>query len=46
MLEVCGLTKRYNGIPAVRDVSFTLKPGEDPSATSAPTARAKAPPSR
>jgi ABC-2 type transport system ATP-binding protein len=28
MLEVCGLTKRYNGIPAVQDVSFTLKPGE------------------
>ena len=28
MLEVCGLTKRFNGIPAVQDVSFTLKPGE------------------
>jgi ABC-2 type transport system ATP-binding protein len=28
MLEVCGLTKRFNGIPAVEDVSFTLKPGE------------------
>ena len=28
MLEVCGLTKRFNGIPAVDDVSFTLKPGE------------------
>jgi ABC-2 type transport system ATP-binding protein len=28
MLEVCGLTKRFNGIPVVEDVSFTLKPGE------------------
>lgn len=28
MLEVCGLTKRFNGLPAVEDVSFTLKPGE------------------
>src|SRR5947209_15845619 len=28
MLEVCGLTKRFNGVPAVEDVSFTLKPGE------------------
>jgi ABC-2 type transport system ATP-binding protein len=28
MLEVCSLTKRFNGIPAVEDVSFTLKPGE------------------
>ena len=28
MLEVCGLTKRFNGIPAVEDVSFTLRPGE------------------
>jgi len=28
MLEVCGLTKRYNGIPAVENVSFTIKPGE------------------
>ena len=28
MLEICGLTKRFNGIPAVEDVSFTLKPGE------------------
>src|SRR5258708_8352099 len=28
MLEVCGLTKRFNGIPAVEDVSFPLKPGE------------------
>jgi len=28
MLEVCALTKRFNGIPVVEDVSFTLKPGE------------------
>jgi ABC-2 type transport system ATP-binding protein len=28
MLEVCALTKRFGGIPAVRDVSFTLQPGE------------------
>lgn len=28
MLEICGLTKRFNGIPAVEDVSFTLKAGE------------------
>ena len=28
MLEVCGLTKRFNGIPAVQDVSFTLRQGE------------------
>jgi len=28
MLEICGLTKRFNGIPVVEDVSFTLKPGE------------------
>jgi ABC-2 type transport system ATP-binding protein len=28
MLEVCSLTKRFNGIPVVEDVSFTLKPGE------------------
>src|SRR5271157_4865013 len=28
MLEICNLTKRYNGIPAVEDVSFTIKPGE------------------
>jgi ABC-2 type transport system ATP-binding protein len=28
MLEVCGLTKRFQGIPAVQDVSFTVKPGE------------------
>src|SRR5271157_17759 len=28
MLECCGLTKRFNGIPAVEDVSFTIKPGQ------------------
>ena len=28
MLEICNLTKRYNGIAAVEDVSFTLRPGE------------------
>ena len=28
MLEICGLTKRFNGIPAVENVSFTLQPGE------------------
>jgi ABC-2 type transport system ATP-binding protein len=28
MLEVCSLTKRFNGIPVVEDVSFTLRPGE------------------
>ncbi|MBZ5583297.1 MAG: ABC transporter ATP-binding protein [Acidobacteriia bacterium] len=28
MLEVCGLTKRFDGIPAVQDVSFTIGPGE------------------
>jgi ABC-2 type transport system ATP-binding protein len=28
MLEVCSLTKRFNGIPVVQDVSFTIKPGE------------------
>jgi ABC-2 type transport system ATP-binding protein len=28
MLEICGLTKRFNGIPAVENVSFTLNPGE------------------
>lgn len=28
MLEVCGLTKCYRGIPAVKDVNFTLAPGE------------------
>jgi ABC-2 type transport system ATP-binding protein len=28
MLEVCGLTKRYAGIPAVDNVSFTIRPGQ------------------
>lgn len=28
MLECCAVTKRFNGIPAVEDVSFTLRPGE------------------
>ena len=28
MLEVRNLTKRFNGIPAVEDVSFTIRPGE------------------
>jgi ABC-2 type transport system ATP-binding protein len=28
MFEVCGLTKRFHGVPAVEDVSFTLQPGE------------------
>ena len=28
MLEVRHLTKRYSGIPAVKDVSFTIQPGE------------------
>jgi ABC-2 type transport system ATP-binding protein len=28
MLEVRSLTKRYNGIPAVEDVSFRIAPGE------------------
>ena len=28
MLEICKLWKRYNGIPAVQDVSFTIRPGE------------------
>jgi ABC-2 type transport system ATP-binding protein len=28
MLEIRNLTKRFNGIPAVQDVSFTLHPGE------------------
>ena len=28
MLEIRNLTKRYNGIPAVDNVSFTIKPGE------------------
>ena len=28
MLEVCGLTKKFNGLAAVENVSFTLRPGE------------------
>jgi ABC-2 type transport system ATP-binding protein len=28
MLEICHLTKRYQGITAVDDVSFTIRPGE------------------
>lgn len=28
MLEIRGLTKRFNGIPAVEDVSFSIRPGE------------------
>ncbi len=28
MLEVCSLTKRFTGIPAVEDVSFSIRPGE------------------
>jgi ABC-2 type transport system ATP-binding protein len=28
MLELRGVTKRYSGIPAVRDVSFVARPGE------------------
>ncbi len=28
MLELCHVSKRYSGIPAVDDVSFTAKPGE------------------
>jgi ABC-2 type transport system ATP-binding protein len=28
MFEVCSLTKRFNGIPVVDSVSFTLKPGD------------------
>ena len=28
MLEVRSLTKYYNHTPAIRDVSFTIKPGE------------------
>ncbi len=28
MLEICHLTKRYPGITAVDDVSFTIRPGE------------------
>jgi len=43
MLEVCSLTKRFNGIPVVEDVSFTLRPGEILGYV-APTAPGKAPP--
>ena len=28
MLEIRNLSKRYNGIPAVEDVSFSILPGE------------------
>ena len=28
MLEICNLTKRFHGIAAVEDVSFTIRPGE------------------
>ena len=28
MLEICSLTKRFNGIPAVENVSFRIQPGE------------------
>jgi ABC-2 type transport system ATP-binding protein len=28
MLEICRLSKRFNGIPAVDDVSFVVRPGE------------------
>src|ERR1700688_2036578 len=28
MLEICGLTKRFNGLAVVEDVSFTIRPGE------------------
>jgi ABC-2 type transport system ATP-binding protein len=31
MLEVRNLTKRYNGLPAVHGVNFTLRPGEIPN---------------
>lgn len=28
MLELCGMTKLYSGIPAVTDISFSALPGE------------------
>lgn len=28
MLEICGLTKRFRGVVAVEDVSFSIAPGE------------------
>ena len=28
MLEICNLTKRFQGITAVDNVSFTIRPGE------------------
>src|SRR4051812_11870303 len=28
MLEVCGVSRSYRGIPAVRDVSFCAQPGQ------------------
>jgi ABC-2 type transport system ATP-binding protein len=28
MLELCAVTKRYSGIPAVQDISFTARAGE------------------
>ncbi len=40
LLEVEGLTKRFSGVTAVKDVSFTLEAGKSP-ACSAPTARAR-----
>ena len=28
MLEICHLTKRFQGVTAVSDVNFTIRPGE------------------
>jgi ABC-2 type transport system ATP-binding protein len=28
MLEICSLSKRFNGVPAVENVSFSIRPGE------------------
>lgn len=28
MLEICSLSKRYSGVPAVENVSFSIRPGE------------------